>query len=174
MEPSHRNAGGVVTPDWNVKAVGDFNGDGYADIAWRRDDGQVGIWLMAGHFFIGEFYPATKPGLSWQIQGVGDFDSDGRSDLLWRDSDGTLAIWFKGSDQDTLYPTWHNQGSPTDLSWQVKGVSDFNADGRADILWQRADGVGSIWMMEGGSYVGESPYFLLESTWPIQGLLPVW
>jgi hypothetical protein len=174
LEPSHRNSGKVVTPDWNVKAVGDFNGDGFADIAWRRDDGQVGIWLMAGHIFIGELYPLTKPGLDWKIEGAGDFDSDGRSDLLWRNQDGGLAIWFKGEDSGTAYPTWRNQGVPTGVDWQIKGVSDFNSDGRADILWQRrTDGFSSIWMMNGGSNIGESPYFLLDTSSPIQGLLPI-
>jgi hypothetical protein len=29
-------------------------------------------------------------------------------------------------------------------------------------------------MMQGGLHVGESPYFSLDNTWQVQGLLPVW
>ena len=73
----------------------------------------------------------------------------------------------------TAYPSRRNQGQPTDLTWQINGVSDFNGDGRSDILWRRADGLSSIWMMERGVNVGESPYFSLDNTWQMQGLLPV-
>ena len=62
---------------------------------------------------------------------------------------------------------------PTDPTWQINGVSDFNGDGRSDILWRRADGLSSIWMMEGALHVGESPNFSLDNTWEVEGLLPV-
>jgi VCBS repeat protein len=175
ITPSWRNWGGVVGSDWDVKAVGDFNGDGYADIAWRHDSGQVSIWVMVGSIYIGEFYPGgPDPGLTWTIQGAGDFDGDGRSDLLWRYLDGSLAIWFGGSNTSTAYPSWRNLGTPSDLSWQIKGLSDFNRDGRTDILWQRTDGLVSVWLMQGGAWAGEIPVFFLDPAWPIQGLLPVW
>ena len=30
------------------KGVGDFNGDGKADILWQNDSGQAAVWLMNG------------------------------------------------------------------------------------------------------------------------------
>jgi hypothetical protein len=174
VDVSRRNEGEVVGPEWRVQAVGDFDGDGYPDIAWRDDDGQVAIWLMVGSIYRFEVRPGgANFGLDWTIQGVGDFDADGRSDLLWRHSDGGLAIWFKGSDIGAAYPSWRNLGNPTDPGRQISGVSDFNRDGRSDILWRHTDGRSSIWMMQGGLHVGESPYFSLDNTWQVQGLLPV-
>ena len=34
-------------------------------------------------------------------------------------------------------------------SWHVKEAADFNADGRADILWQNDNGTGAVWLMNG-------------------------
>ncbi len=36
-------------PNWLVTNVGDFNGDGKADLVWRNaSTGQTAIWLMGG------------------------------------------------------------------------------------------------------------------------------
>ena len=39
--------------DWQIAGVGDFNGDGRADILWRNSDGQVVEWFMNGANIIG-------------------------------------------------------------------------------------------------------------------------
>jgi serralysin len=31
-------------PSWRAIATGDFNGDGYADIVWQNNSGEVAIW----------------------------------------------------------------------------------------------------------------------------------
>ena len=41
-------ARGSVAADWTIQGVGDFNGDGKADILWRHTSGRVDIWLMNG------------------------------------------------------------------------------------------------------------------------------
>ena len=99
------------------------------------------IWRMAGGVRAGESYPGGKDtGLVWTIQNVGDFDGDGRSDILWRARDGQLAIWFRGDAAAAAYPSYRNVPGPVDLAWRIQGVRDFDADGRADILWRSDTG----------------------------------
>jgi hypothetical protein len=39
------NLNETIPNDWHIVGVGDFNGDGRADILWRGDDGTVRDWL---------------------------------------------------------------------------------------------------------------------------------
>jgi hypothetical protein len=39
---------GWVPNDWQIVGVGDFGGDGKADILWRHSWGLVDIWVMSG------------------------------------------------------------------------------------------------------------------------------
>jgi serralysin len=52
----------------------------------------------------------------------------------------------------------------------VIGAADFNGDGKADILWQNADGTPAVWLTDGlnliaGSNVGFNP----GAAWQIHG-----
>lgn len=40
---------GTADPGWSIYATGDFNGDGIFDIAWRKPDGKLAVWLMAAN-----------------------------------------------------------------------------------------------------------------------------
>src|SRR2546427_9497397 len=69
-----------------VAGVGDFNGDGRADILWRYSStGENYVYLMNGTTITGEGYLAEAD-LNWQVAGVGDFNGDGKADILWRNS----------------------------------------------------------------------------------------
>ena len=39
--------------------------------------------------------------------------------------------------------------SRPDTSWSVAKVADYNGDGKADILWHKAAGSVSLWLMNG-------------------------
>jgi len=39
---------GTVPTAWAVEQVGDFDGDGKADILWRHTSGLLALWLMNG------------------------------------------------------------------------------------------------------------------------------
>jgi hypothetical protein len=34
-------------------------------------------------------------------------------------------------------------------AWHALNTGDFNADGKADILWQNNDGTPAVWLMDG-------------------------
>jgi len=76
MNGATMNGGGSVTyisSDWNIAGIGDFNGDGDADILWRNSTtGEVYIWLMNGTTLTSSGslgYVSSD----WSVQGVGDF-----------------------------------------------------------------------------------------------------
>ena len=79
----HNDAGiGSSASNWHIIGTGDFNGDARADLLWRSDSGQVGIWQMNGAQRI-DLLPGAST-TNWHILGTGDFNGDGRSDILWR------------------------------------------------------------------------------------------
>ncbi len=159
-----------INSSYTVAAVGDFNGDGKADLAWRNNStGETILWLMDGiNAISGSGYLATIPP-PWQIVGVGDFNGDTRSDLLWRNATtGENSIWL-------LNGTAIQAGSGSiltisDTNWTVGGVGDFNQDGRSDILWRNnTTGTSSITMMNGTS-VGSgsgSTFLQIGAAWRV-------
>lgn len=173
--PGYNNQPGPVDPAWKVIGVGDFNGDTYSDILWRHQDGRVTIWFMAGDQYLGE---GEEKSLSneFVLQAIGDFDGNRRSDLLWRNAtNGRLLTWFDGNavSGGDGYPTYGNL-PPSDFAlamWEVQGASDFDHDGRDDILWRHHDGTLAIWLLDGIRFVGDLYPPAADTSWEIEALL---
>src|SRR5437762_4552616 len=132
---------------WQVKGIGDFDGDGRADILWRSATGDdYFLWMKSGTIATGEVL--VKVGdPAWQVQGIGDFDGDGKADLLWRNSStGENYIYLMNG----LKIASRGSINAVSLNWQVQAVGDYNGDGKADILWRNsATGEDYAYLMNG-------------------------
>ena len=80
---------------WQVQGIGDFDGDGKADILWRNSStGENYIYLMNGLTIARPGSINSVSDQAWQVNGIGDFDGDGKADILWRNSStGENYIW---------------------------------------------------------------------------------
>jgi hypothetical protein len=59
-----------------------------------------------------------------------------------------------------------------DPSWKVVSVSDFNFDGRPDLIFQRDDGYLGAWFLNGPNLVGTqslNPFLVSDRKWKIVG-----
>jgi FG-GAP-like repeat len=129
----------------------DFNGDGFSDILWHNDNGQVAIWELKGASQIDGGSLPINPGPSWAEIGAGDFNGDGLSDILFQNTNGQAEVWdMSGTNVIGGGAVNLNPGP----SWQAKGTGDFNGDGYSDILLQNANGRTAVWEMNGSTLIG--------------------
>ena len=153
--------GSAVSPgsSWSVAGIGDFNGNGDADILWQNTDGSLAMWLMDGSTIESSATPsyqggAVSPGSSWSVAGIGDFNGDGDADILWRNSStGSLAMWLMDGStiESSATPTYQGSAVSSGSSWSVAGIGDFNGSGDADILWRNSNGALAMWLMDGST-----------------------
>ena len=116
-------------------AVGDFNGDGHADLAVANSvSNDVSILLGDGS---GGFTPVTpvsvgRAGSLPYDVAVGDFNSDGIADLVVADQGANTVIILLGNGSGGFTET---PGSPVAVGSDPYSVTvaDFNGDGIADL-----------------------------------------
>ncbi len=151
--------GSAVSPaaSWSVAGIGDFNGDGDADVLWRNSNGSLAEWLMDGSTISSSATPTyqgsvVSPDSSWNVAGVGDFNGGGDADILWRNSDGSLAMWLMDGSTITSSATPAYEGSAVSpgSSWSVAGIGDFTG-ANDDILWRNSNGSLAMWLMDGST-----------------------
>jgi autotransporter passenger strand-loop-strand repeat protein len=107
---------GIVPLNETIVGVGDFTGDGRADVLWlNTTTGELDVWLT-NPVAPGSPVTFTEQGLSvipstMSVAQVGDFTGDGRADILWRNSgNGDAYLWLS------------NPGSTVSFTGQDLGV----------------------------------------------------
>jgi serralysin len=177
-----------VDPSWHVVAANDFDGNRSADILFQNNNGALAIWEFQSNPMGTTFPPVIKPGgqlpvdqpvdPSWHVAATGDTDGDNRSGILFQNNNGALAIWESanmvtgGPGQVVHFTTQADLGN-VGTTWHVKGMGDFNGDGRADIIFQHDSGALAIWELGGPSGTSIIGQFNLPSvgpTWHVVGV----
>ncbi|WP_329201366.1 MULTISPECIES: C40 family peptidase [unclassified Streptomyces] len=154
----------AAVKSWNWSAsklgVGDFNGDGKADVGVLYDYGsteggnRTGLWTFTstGSGFVGPkklWDSNDDPVKSWNWSAsklsVGDFNGDGKADVgVLYDYDQTdkgnrTGLWTftsTGVGFNSPKKVWDSEGDPVkSWNWDVSKpvTGDFNGDGKADI-----------------------------------------
>ena len=145
--------------DNKIEGVGDFNGDGKADILVSKPYGIAiltfqrntlnTILVKPQDTWFGEWrYNASVNRGMDKIEAIADFDQDGKDEILISSDWGIGMLEFQGNTfiskfakpNGTRFGTWtYNTSAVRDN--KIEGVGDFNGDGKADILVSKPYGI---------------------------------
>ena len=132
----------------HLRNLGDFNGDGRADVLLRHADGRWRYYPMDGATVLaGNGAANLTRDLAWRIAGTGDFDGDGKDDVLLRKTDGRW--FFYPMDGRNVLAGRGTVRMTRDLAWQVAGIGDLDGDGKDDVLMRHEDGRWHYYRMDG-------------------------
>jgi hypothetical protein len=151
---------GLNTADgWDLRAVGDFDGDGNPDVAWQSPAAHAAsMWLMQDGAVLST-PPAfhTTIAANWYIVGTGDFNGDGKDDIVWYNNvTGTGQVGFMNGNSMAGFATPFTTGISSD--WSIRAVGDYNADGMPDIVWGNSiSGQVALWFMSSATTVLSMP-----------------
>ncbi len=158
MNGVERVSGSLTTPagvpdtNWKLRATGDVDGDGQADLLWQQQSsGRLVVWLMNGlSRSEGRFLTPEGPeSAEWRAVGLGDLTGDGRTDVVLQHAQtGRVVVWELESGVrragTALLPELSEVGK------HVVAVGDWNGGGKTDlVLWSEGSGDLEAWLLDG-------------------------
>jgi hypothetical protein len=142
---------------WVDVQLGDFNGDGNADLAGRvSESGEWWVSASTGSSFATSNWGRWSPSVDWINVHAGDFNGDGSTDLVGRVS--STGDWWVTESTGSSFTNvkWGRWSSNAD--WINVSVGDFNGDGYSDLVG-RVSSTGDWWVAESnGSSFGNAKW----------------
>ena len=142
---------------WRPVGTADFDRDGQPDILWHNgSSGATQVWYLNNVARIRTANLSASLNVAdatgWYPVGMGDFNHDGNADILWHSGAGGSQVWYMNNAARITFADLDASLNVADSTgWRPVGVSDFDGDGNADILWHN-DGTGATqeWNMNSG------------------------
>jgi len=135
--------------------VGDFDGDGHADVLWHTPGSTVErVWWGTTRSPGFVLTSVAAAGTSWDTGNanhveIGDFDGDGRADLI--------AVGNGLSADTIIRGTADRFGSRQGFVWLGSAtpvVSDYDGDARSDVFWFSAGAaIAAVWFSSATGFV---------------------
>jgi subtilisin-like proprotein convertase family protein len=134
---------------WDIKSIGDYNGDGKDDMIWRNaNTGAIWQYQMNGFAIISSKQVTSIADANWKIVGSPDLNGDGKSDVLLRNT-STGVVW-KYIMNGHIIAQGH-QLMVAGTEWQLVITGDFDGDKDADLLWRNTtDGRNYVYLLDAG------------------------
>ena len=175
VDGDHLTPPAFADVNWQIRGVADFDANGQVDILWHHKlTGDLYVWFLDGTVVVhGDFLtPSRFADARWQIRGVADFDGNGSPDILWHHQvSGELYVWFLDGTVTTT-GAFLTPSAFADTRWQIRGIADFNGDGKVDVLWhEQTTGDLYVWFLDGtvtttGAFL--TPSRLADTRWQIR------
>jgi hypothetical protein len=165
---------------WQVVGVADFSRDGLADILWYNpgtNTAQVstfGSWLAIDKNL--QLFQSGSPG---DVVAVGDTDGNGLPDVVTRNREtGRMRVWFTQTDWSGPKATSSAEidgsalaGDESLAGFEVQGGSDFDGDGRMDLVLRDSQGSDMCaWFLDGATIREEIRFINPWPTWAFEGV----
>jgi hypothetical protein len=155
-------------PAAKSKVLGDFDGDGKADLIWTNTQtGERSMWLMNGSGMKAGATLGVVP-VEWVVSATGDFDGDGKADIFWTNTvTGDRAIWLMNG---SVTRTNTFMGT-VPVDWVISGTGDFDGNGKKDLVWTNTTtGDRAMWLMNGSTVSGGGYLGTIPVEWSISGV----
>lgn len=113
----------MPTANWFIKAVGDVNGDGRADVLWHNSaTGELATWYLNGATVQATLWLSIRhmTDTNWTIVGAEDVNGDRNADILWQHATGKLATWYLNGATVTA-TLLLNPGQVASTAWRIAG-----------------------------------------------------
>lgn len=152
------------TGGWKLKAAGDIDGDGFADLLFQNAAGDVALWYM-GY----DGWPRSARLLyhaaGWDLVACADYDNNGRAEIFFQRPDGTVAYWNVAANGDFQGATSLGAINP----WLLRAAGDLDGDGKAELFWQNAAGWLAVWFHDGPGGTIRGQLLVNTGTWRLCG-----